>query len=176
MRNGKVSAGFDMERVAKALTQVVDDLASGRIRTGDIYHSNDRKAYVDSLPSETLPQPGREQPELFALDGADREAPTHPSTPRSRPSASTRKTVIPSRGFSLVIKQDRINEIYHELRRLNFEHFVNASAVLFRVFLELSLDEYIKRHGIDAGPDSRLCHKLNVAANHLGDQGILDQQ
>ena len=53
-----------------------------------------------------------------------------------------RKTLIPS-NFILNITQERINLIYEELKSLEIKKYNNAVAVLFRVFLELSLDHFI---------------------------------
>ena len=56
-----------------------------------------------------------------------------------------KKTLIPS-DFILNIPQERINLIYEELKSLNIKKYNNAVAVLFRVFLELSLDHFIDKN------------------------------
>jgi len=83
----------------------------------------------------------------------------------------------------LAIDQTRVNRIYHELRKLDLEQFVNCGAVMFRVFLELSVDVFAKRHAISlevlpkkapavgsppAPPrEMKLRAKLKAVADHL---------
>ena len=58
-----------------------------------------------------------------------------------------RTTLIPGR-FKIAIPQTRINKIYHELQDLKTDKFANCSAVMFRVFIELSVDDFAHRHRI----------------------------
>ena len=72
----------------------------------------------------------------------------HPVYPKS----SLRKYLIPEK-CELSIKNSKINNIYHELRGDlliddSKKAVPNAVGVLFRVFLEVSLDKYIAIHGI----------------------------
>src|SRR5690606_29740542 len=69
-------------------------------------------------------------------------------TASSRNIKPDRKALIPSR-LKLTIGQHRINRIYFELRKLDVEEFVNSVAVMFRVFIELSVDQYAQDHSID---------------------------
>lgn len=62
---------------------------------------------------------------------------------RAKPSSTTRKYLVP---WSLKIDNSRINKIYKELRsHLEVDKVVNATAITFRVFLELTCDEFQKR-------------------------------
>ena len=54
--------------------------------------------------------------------------------------------------FTLTISHNKINFIYKELKELNVDEYGNAVAVLFRVFLELSVKNFIdikKKDGYD---------------------------
>ncbi|GAB1059904.1 MULTISPECIES: hypothetical protein [Shewanella] len=60
---------------------------------------------------------------------------------KAKPSTLMRKHLIP---WSLKITNSRINEIYRELRHsINVHESPNAAGVMFRVFLELTLDTFI---------------------------------
>ncbi|MBK4771592.1 MAG: hypothetical protein FT726_18380 [Pantoea sp. Morm] len=62
---------------------------------------------------------------------------------KAKSSSRSRKYLIP---WSLNISNNRINEIYRELRSsLEVERIPNATAITFRVFLEVSCDDYMKR-------------------------------
>lgn len=86
-----------------------------------------------------------------------------------------RRTLIP-RGSTLRIGQPKINRLCRELKRLQLDSFPNAGAVLLRVFVELSLDQYLE----DAAGwpeqqihNSFLKDKLHAAANHLEQGGAM---
>jgi hypothetical protein len=71
-----------------------------------------------------------------------------------------RKTLIPKE-VKLQIDIKRINCIYKELQTLHVDEFPNCAAVLLRVFLELSVDAYIKKRNItDCNNSSRLVTKV----------------
>ena len=88
----------------------------------------------------------------------------------------------PSRGSALIPKScalkvtnTKVAEIMKELRALSVATYPHAISVLFRVFLELSTDEYFKRHGLAttttpaAGRtvDKNLRSKVDEAVAHM---------
>jgi len=71
---------------------------------------------------------------------------------------------------SLYIPSQRINDIYDELKRkLDVDNTPNAVAVLFRVFLECSVDCYIEKYKIPVKDDIQLAGKVLKVADHLED-------
>ena len=165
IRDGHVTTKLSATEVAKGLKSIVEDLASQRTRTGDIYHSKDRVAYINGLHSDALPDLSKATQELLSLEDTVITHPAKPATtPRSKPSQRKRSTLIPARGFALRISQERLNEIYHELRRLDIYDYTNAVSVLFRVFLELSVDEYIDNNTLGTGIMASLSTKINDVA------------
>ncbi len=72
---------------------------------------------------------------------------TGKSGPLQRTLPAYRKTLIPKR-LKLTITVNRLNKIYDELQRLDVSAYVNSCAVLLRVFVELSVDEYTQNHSI----------------------------
>jgi len=177
IHDGRVTTKLAEDEVAKGLQKIVEDLASGHTRTGDIYYAKDRIDYIDSLNSTEVPDLSKATQESTVLEETVKTQATRPrTTPRSQPSRRKRTTIIPVRGFSLRIEQSRINEIYHELRHLNINDYTNAVSVLFRVFLELSIDEYIEKNNLGIDLMSRLNAKMNEVGNHLKAQGKMSDQ
>ncbi|MBN1461320.1 MAG: hypothetical protein JXA57_17470, partial [Armatimonadetes bacterium] len=142
IRGGQLMLRAGENAVAKALLHVVNQLASGKVRTVDIYTAEDREKYANNLPSGVAVAPtlGRGQ-----------------GVPVGSPSAATRKKksskariarrrakLIP-RDCVMNVTDTRCQQIETELRRLALEDFPNAVSVLFRVFIELSTDDYIDR-------------------------------
>jgi len=179
IKDGHVSTKFSEDEVAKGLKRIVLDLATQQIRTGDIYHSKDRIEYIDSLSPSDLPDPSKESEELKLIEETSIDQSSKSpkkTTPRSKPSQRKRSTLIPTYKFALSISQARINDIYHELRSLKIEDFPNAISVLFRVFLELSLDYYIENNNISTGKDTKLNSKINIVGDHLKSLGKLNNE
>ena len=167
---------FDEDEVAKGLSYIVQDLATGRIRTGDIYHKENRIKYINQIDEENLPDTSKPTGDIrpLAASSEDKETPPQASR-RSKPSSRERKRLIP-RGCILEIDLPRINEIYRELKNLHVVNYSNAVAVLFRVFLELSLDNYVEREGLGISERSALDVKLRKVGEDLKNKNKLTEQ
>ena len=130
------------------------------------------KTYLDSIDVSILPtietamkQAIRKTPNL--LGGVDTELNVGGTKKRVRPLKHARRTLIP-RSVILIIHQHRINAIYRELReKLVVEEVPNAVAVLFRVFLELTLNYFAKIHGHEFKKDDTMGRRINVVINIL---------
>ena len=62
-----------------------------------------------------------------------------------------------------------------ELRTLSLESYSNAVSVLFRVFIELSTDEYIQRRKLSVTENNKLSTKLQDVAKDLIERKKLTQ-
>ncbi|MEI8338286.1 MAG: hypothetical protein WCF92_04055 [bacterium] len=84
---------------------------------------------------------------------------------RSKELSVMRKFLINS---SIYIENPRINEIYNELKkRLEVDNTPNAVAVLFRVFIECSVDCYIEKNNLKIKDDVKLAGKILKTVEHL---------
>ena len=105
----------------------------------------------------------------------DTNPPNKPINLRSTPLPWTRKTLIP-KGLKLKIPVKRINYIYKELQTLNVDEFPNSAAVLFRVFLELSIDNYIEEKNIQScSRDAKLSRKIQAVSEFMKSNEILEK-
>ena len=160
------------EDVAKALTYVAKDLATGRIRTGDIYTKEHRVKYAESLPESIVVTPI-----LKSGEGVDigTDVPVQKTKPTKKRRQRPRTTLIPP-DCVLDITDPRIQDIAKELRRMALNEFTNAVSVLFRVFVELSVDSYIERASLKAEPKAKLRVKLQIVVDDLISQRKLKRQ
>jgi hypothetical protein len=145
------------DRIAKALMHVVNDLLSGSTRVGDVYTKEQRAAYAAKLPASVVVTPtvpsGRGTP-LKGTAPAATKPPGHVQRV-----AKQRDRLIP-KDCALGIPAGRVANIERELRRLSLEDHTNAVSVLFRVFLELSVDVYIEANfGVLPEDDRTPLHK-----------------
>lgn len=84
---------------------------------------------------------------------------------KSKQLSILRKYLITS---TLYIQDHRINDIYDELKRkLEVDNTPNAVSVLFRVFMECSVDCYIEKNKIPVKHDIELAGKILKTVDHL---------
>lgn len=92
------------------------------------------------------------------------------SAPKSRvkkiPDELTRKIIVPS-NFKISIDGPRAAEICDELRGLSVIASPNAVALLFRIFLEFSVERYAELHKIEKKEKDRLRDMLKKCSEHL---------
>ncbi len=156
---------------------------------GQIYNATDRRAFAAALSEDQLPDPAerisapthlRELQSVLQLRA--RSPPTRPIERIGRTSAhrqdavermSPLTTLIP-RSCQLDIAPPRINAISLELQDLSIEKAPNACSVLFRVFIELSVDHYLITHKIMIESQmnrTQFGQKLKEVGGHLEQAG-----
>lgn len=131
------------------LAMVVDDIANKRMKVTDLDSKDQRIAYAEEVANRPLPKSvsGNRVGAPPGGGGAGAGAGTGKTIPPRRIKPD-RKPLIPPK-FKIAIHHPRINRIYHELMKLNADDFVNCAAVMFRVFIELSIDHYGVQKMID---------------------------
>lgn len=165
LQDGKLRACADDKKVTKALKHVTDDLASkDGTKVKDIYTKDQRKAYASRLPRSIVVKPQRGKGRSIETGATKPPAKTKGAKKPKR--ARPRDTLIP-RDCILGIAHSRIRAIEDELRSLSLESYTNATSVLFRVFIELSIDEYIDTHALTCGPHAKLRNKMDAVLKDL---------
>jgi hypothetical protein len=144
--NGVISGMVHPEEFKKGFARILTDIANEKINTRTANTQQDIEKYLTSIKG-VLPDKTRR--------GSFVTADFHEKTsfpPRKPISAPKNATAQPRKSASLIpyglrcqIKNTRIKEIFDELRVLKVEKNPNASAVLFRILLELSIGHYLDR-------------------------------
>lgn len=154
VKNGKLLSGLPPGELLKPMRQIVIDLADGRVNVSNLKNKAQQIEYVEkNFPKPSLPDLAkvttvRPVEEIGASDFKSTSPPPRPAKRVTRTKATTeRKTLIPKR-INLGIPHRRIAKIVEELQRLRVEDAPNATAVLFRVFLELSIDHFMQQHAL----------------------------
>ena len=135
----------DDKGVLGRLAILISDIANKYIKVTQLDSKDQRVRYAKAIAARELPVPGKR---ITPTDlGSHATSGKKPSAEtRRRGVVRDRKTLIP-KSLRLNITPVRTAKIFDELQRLHIETFVNSSAVLLRVFLEMSLNEYAKeRH------------------------------
>ena len=170
----------DDNELAKGLVKVVTDIGSGNIKARDIHTAQDRIDYIKSLMPEQLPNPTAYGNDLRLINQAstgssDTTTSATQSRQKSKSPSRKRSTLIPKVGFAIWINDTRVNQVYDELRNIPIDRFPNAVAVLYRVFLELSLDSYIIKRSTGLNLNAKLQHKLTHVADQLLSLNCIDE-
>lgn len=170
--NGLAQSAYPEDQLQKWLSKVIEDLASRKVNARKLNTTEQMLDYVDTLglpdSADALARPVPVQP----ADGAK-------AKPSAR-KASTRKTK-PWSISDLGIRpaaHSRLDDILSELSKVSpFERYANIHAVMLRVFVELSTDDYLQRHRIVVSPEkggnATLKARINKAADHLKAAGKL---
>ena len=172
VRNKKLILLGKEPQVAKALLYVANDLASGNTKTEDIYNREKRVEYANDLPSNIVVKPSAKEGKGTPVNIGTQPKPSRVPVVKL---PKQRDRLIP-RDCALNVTEPRIRRIEAELRNLSLDNYTNAVSVLFRVFIELSADAYIKENGLSATIDEPLMRKLVAVVNDLESHAKLTKQ
>jgi len=179
---GQLLSWYPTKEVAKGLSRIVDDLKTGKIKVNDIYYEDNRKEYVSKFRPPNRPDPAKKLKAPIALDDLTAGRAT-PATPPQRPRTTRRRpqprtSIVPS-GCRINPTVPRINAIYNELDSMNVDQYPNACGVLLRVFLELSVDDYLQKNSVMTESQRRnapLSKRLKSCADALQTRGKVNAQ
>lgn len=178
INNGVIQSTIDEKEVIKGLTQVIKDILDPKFTVKKIYNKEDRKDYINKFPKSSQPNVSNKARKPWQFNSAASAQPAAAPAVKPKPNPKDRSTLLP-KNCVIKIGKPKVNTIYHELLKLEVNKFTNATAVLFRVFVELSVDSYIEEHGLVSTPSAaksgmNFQQKMNVVANHLENKKFAD--
>lgn len=144
----RLSFTYPEADVLKGIARILSDIAGRKKSSRDLNTRPQRIDYVNKL-SAVLPDKRKALPAPLYVPPND-PSPAMPGKKGTRARGSSlaeRKTLAPR--LRLSIAPTRIKRMLLEATTLDVERFPNAAAVLFRVFLELTVDEGIKNMKIE---------------------------
>jgi hypothetical protein len=177
---GKFEFTHDEPVVLRALRRIADDLANKYVVLNDVWDVDGKRTYLDSLEKENL-LPSTEHSLKSKQESPPSAVPTAFPAPTKRAQRpNKRTTLIPNVLFSIAWlgRLQRHRAIWEELQfHLNLSDHPNAISVLFRVLLELSVENYIqqtKLSTVSAG--DKLARRVLRVAEDLHKNGKIDQK
>lgn len=171
--DGELKLLGEEKAVAKALLHIADDLSSGRVKTEAIYHKKDRVRYAKNLPADVVVKLTHKPGEGVSPGASSKGAKPAKRTPKAK--RRIQRDILIPRECILNITDGRIADIADELRRLSLDGYKNAVSVMFRVFLELSIDTYIAARSLTPGAE-KLRVKMQSVVSDLVTRTKLTQQ
>jgi hypothetical protein len=147
----KLVSEHDKTRISEVFTEIVSIIAKGEHQGKEFTERNvdtedKREEFLKKVlkgKSKKTAAPTWEisgSPKTIKLKKSSSKTKSHPTT-------KERKKLIPGH-FKLEIQDTKINDIFYELKRLDIEKNPHAVSVLFRIFFQLTIDEYVKKFAI----------------------------
>jgi hypothetical protein len=183
VRKGELILNDPEDEALARLAILVSDVANKLKKVTDLDSKAQRVAYAQEIAARSLPTLVQATAGAGPAAAGTRVSQKQATGQRVRPD---RKMLIPQH-CKVAIHHQRINRIYHELLKLNVGTFTNSAAVMFRVFLELSVDYFADLSKIvpkvpatvkpGAPPrqfvDLTLREKLSLVAQSMEDNRVL---
>lgn len=171
---------YSVSRIGSLLLLMLEDLIS-EFSVTRIYHKTDRKQYLSELRDRatdieqfhdvTVQQKTDSEEGNTVQSKADETKAAIQRAPSSFP--INRVCLVP-RNQNFGIQHPRLTRIFNELKQMNCINYSNAVAVLFRVFVELSLDNYISVKGVSGlHANSKLHQKVSAVAVYMESHAIM---
>ncbi len=170
----ELKATAALEDVAKATAYLVTKISEGTLDVKDLYTKELRRQFAAGLPKDVAVSSWPNFGTPLPLSGPETQRTNRKGIRRTREPAP-RANLIP-KDCVLKVTNSRVGAIEGELRRLTITSSPNAVAVLFRVFVELSVDEYRTSEGLPPLKRDTLAYKLTSVADHLVKQQKLSEQ
>jgi hypothetical protein len=144
----KLKTDLPAAEIIKPLRRMVLDLANETINVSMLKNREQMIAYTQKLGKD-LPNLSKRSGDVKAVDElGDRDFKPPPPKPKPKPKpAPVRKTLIPRECY-LTVSNTKIAEISKQLRTLTLVDYPHSISVLFRVFLEQSVDHHLTASGI----------------------------
>jgi len=175
--NGRLTSDLKKEVVTRALTEILTDMMKDDFKVSKIYKKEDRDKYIRSIfqdsnnPNSVMNKTARWEfvKPITTLRGGEPEQPKAIPVPQVK----LRATLIPKK-CELPITDTRVAAIFQELKGLVVKNYVNTSAIMLRIFLEMSVDVYIEAFGLlkagqltSSKSGKNLLQKLQTVIEHL---------
>lgn len=174
---GRFEFTHEEEVALSALARVAGDLASKRLVLGDIWDVDGKRKYLDELEREgVLPSV---QHALSGRSNRTAVAKVQKARPAVARKPSKRTTLIPKSDYGLVWsgRLQRHRQIWDELQfHLLLTEHPNAISVLFRVLLELAVENYIVQAGVTVSEGDKLAARLVKVGKHLSSAGKINNK
>lgn len=157
----------------KGLSKILGDVADG-MPVREVYTAEQQREYIKKFPRSAKPKQSEKLKDSVALDPSETVT-VKPDPSRPKPRSTARKSLIPSE-CRYGTNNTRLSHITKELKSIDVEKFRNATSVLFRVFLELSCEQYLDSQEIAYHEHAKLDAKLQKTREHMKKNNWLEKR
>lgn len=186
INNGTLVSKVKVSEVVKGLIKVVTDILNPEFKVSEIYNREKRKQYIDKFGTDPKLDLSNEASEQWSVQDIvnDTKQVSINSETQEIKRANNKKTnnrggLVP-KNLILHINNPKINKIFEELKHVQVKICPNASSVLLRVFLELSVDAYLEKYDLVRNNAITACSsgeslqgKVGKVLNHMTQLGTM---
>ena len=190
LQKKKLRFTHNPEKALSSLLRIVQDLASKTVTLDDIWDFESKREYLNLLEKEgVLPtiedvldtHAGEDTTEPEGEDGSSSEDDSENAEDSSQESeesseGKSRTTLIRNIDYGVIphAQNQRAMDIWGELKfRLHFGEHDNAIAVLFRVLIELAIENYVNRHKVgEVHPNDKLSVRYKKVLDHMSEASV----
>lgn len=148
----------------KFIKEIIEDVEE---KYGDLKNADNKKCEKVNSSGEPSPVATRNEPNT---------ASTHPSKKTKTQPTSARKGLIPKKFNPAGLKPQKVVNICDELKRMDVDAFSNCVGAMFRIFIELGIDDFLKTHSSVTVKNDRLVSKITAIANYMETESILTKK
>lgn len=160
-KHGQLHTSVAGSEIIKPLKRIITDIANKEVDSRKLSKTEQMIAYVSGFGKADKPDLSKKVSErpLDGIQKAEFAKAVRKSAKRRSPSPADRKQLVP-KNCPVNVTDNRISEIYEELKTLKLVDSRNAIAVLLRVFLEMSIDHFLESN--NAGLSFKTSNGKNV--------------
>jgi len=178
---GKLKTELPAEEALKPLKRMVLDLADKEVTVTNLKSKDQQNAYIAGFKAGDRPnlaKKGGPSVTVESITNQDFKRKPEAQAKRERAARQPIRTTVVPRSCKLNVNNTKIVEIFAELRSLQLARHPHAIAVLLRVFLETSVDHYLKSVDLsltfstpNGDKDKSLKKKVEEVVNHMIETG-----
>lgn len=147
--NKELTGAVDVDEFKKAYAKIVTDIATGNIHSRNMNTTAEMTKYLSSFDEQKpdIKKKGKFTAETILTGSPKRKTPTKSTSAKSKPKTKPiPRSIIPTT-FTCDVNNQRVNDVFNELKKLHVAQYPNAVALMFRSLLEMSLGYYLDRTG-----------------------------
>ena len=148
---GRLKGNVHADEFRKNFGRILADIAHDEIDTRVLNTTAEIATYVANLGGDSPKPMGQGNFTIEDLATPAATPPLRPAKPVAKPAkparTATNTPVLIPKGTKCGVPNQRIREVFDELRRLKIDEFPNACGILLRVLLDLSVGYHLEKSG-----------------------------
>jgi hypothetical protein len=150
---GLALSAFPQDEMFKWARRVVHDLGEKKIHVRDIYDSAQMSDYLDKFSRHELPDPSKELKSPIPIEPVSAAPSPQPAQKKTKARPAKPWSI---RELKISPHHSRLRDIWGELQQLPIDRCPNIHSVMLRVFLEMTVEDYLAHHNLAAPNDQKM--------------------
>ena len=147
--NKHLVGSVDVNEFKKGYSKIVADIATGKVHSRTLNTTAEMDKYLSSFGEQkpNLSKQGKFTADTFLKAVATSVLTKGLAVTKKKPKPKPIPKALIPQSFSCDVDNQRINDVFNELKKLHVAQYPNAVALMFRSLFEMSLGYYLDRTG-----------------------------